>query len=112
MDARDRDPWNLDLIAEASAMTQPYCERQSRGLLPYVNTAQTVQDMDLIRQLLGFDKIDYLGYSGGTWLGAHYQTYFAEHVGRFVLDVRAVTHCTRGATGGRGIPGRLGQGRL
>lgn len=86
MDARDRDPWNLDLIAEASAMTQPYCDRQSRGLLPYVTTAQTVQDMDLIRQLLGFDTIDYLGYSGGTWLGAYYQTYFPEHVGRFVLD--------------------------
>ncbi|HEY0619095.1 MAG TPA: alpha/beta hydrolase [Kribbella sp.] len=86
MDARDRDPWNLDLIAEASRLTVPYCERQSRGLLPYVNTAQTVQDMDLIRQLLGYDKIDYVGYSGGTWLGAYYQTYFGQHVGRFVLD--------------------------
>jgi pimeloyl-ACP methyl ester carboxylesterase len=86
MDARDRDPWNLDLIAEAARLSQPYCDRVSRGLLPYVNTAQTVQDMDLIRHLLGFDKIDYVGYSGGTWLGAYYQTYFPQHVGRFVLD--------------------------
>lgn len=86
MDARDRDPATRGLIAEASAMTQPYCDRQSRGLLPYVTTAQTVQDMDLIRQLLGFDTIDYVGYSGGTWLGAYYQTYFPAHVGRFVLD--------------------------
>jgi pimeloyl-ACP methyl ester carboxylesterase len=39
-----------------------------------------------IRRLLGFDTIDYVGYSGGTWLGAYYQTYFPEHVGRFVLD--------------------------
>jgi hypothetical protein len=45
-----------------------------------------VQDMDLIRRLLGFDKINYVGYSGGTWLGAYYQTYFPDHVGRFVLD--------------------------
>ncbi|NIK60381.1 alpha/beta hydrolase [Kribbella shirazensis] len=86
MDARDRDPATRDLIAEASELAQPYCDRQSRGLLPYVTTAQTVQDMDLIRQLLGFDTIDYVGYSGGTWLGAYYQTYFPEHVGRFVLD--------------------------
>lgn len=86
MDARDRDPATRNLAAAASAMTQPYCDRQSRGLLPYVTTAQTVQDMDLIRRLLGFDKLDYLGYSGGTWLGAYYQTYFPEHVGRFVLD--------------------------
>jgi pimeloyl-ACP methyl ester carboxylesterase len=86
MDARDRDPWNLNLIQAASQLSQPYCDRQSRGLLPYVNTAQTVHDMDLIRQLLGFDKIDFVGYSGGTWMGAYYQTYFPEHVGRFVLD--------------------------
>jgi len=86
MDARDRDPANLALVAEASELSQPYCDRQSRGLLPYVNTAQTVQDMDLIRQLLGFDKIDFVGYSGGTWMGAYYQTYFPQHVGRFVLD--------------------------
>ncbi len=86
MDARDRDPATRDLIAEASAMTQTYCDQQSRGLLPYITTAQTVQDMDLIRRLLGFDKMDYVGYSGGTWLGAYYQTYFPEHVGRFVLD--------------------------
>jgi hypothetical protein len=45
-----------------------------------------VQDIDLIRQLLGYDKIDYVGYSGGTWMGAYYQTYFPSHVGRFVLD--------------------------
>jgi pimeloyl-ACP methyl ester carboxylesterase len=86
MDARDRDNANLELISEAADLTRPYCERQSRGLLPYVNTAQTVQDIDLIRQLLGYDKIDWVGYSGGTWLGAYYQTYFPAHVGRFVLD--------------------------
>lgn len=86
MDARDRDPWNLKLIAQASQLAQPYCDGQSRGLLPYVTTAQTVQDIDLIRQLLGFDKIDFVGYSGGTWMGAYYQTYFPQHVGRFVLD--------------------------
>ncbi|NEA37054.1 alpha/beta hydrolase [Streptomyces sp. SID13031] len=86
MDARDRDSGNLDLIAAAGELTRPYCDGQSRGLLPYVNTAQTVQDIDLIRQLLGYDKIDWLGYSGGTWLGAYYQTYFPAHVGRFVLD--------------------------
>jgi hypothetical protein len=37
MDARDRDAENLDLISEAAELTAPYCERQSRGLLPYVN---------------------------------------------------------------------------
>ncbi|MGZ0146585.1 alpha/beta hydrolase [Kribbella sp. WER1] len=86
MDARDRDPQTRALVNAASQLTQPYCDSQSRGLMPYITTAQTVQDMDLIRQLLGFDTMDYVGYSGGTWLGAYYQTYFPDHVGRFVLD--------------------------
>ncbi|MFC0625084.1 alpha/beta hydrolase [Kribbella deserti] len=86
MDARDRDEENLDLIADAAELTSTYCERQSRDLLPFVTTEQTVKDLDLIRELLGFDHLDFVGYSGGTWLGAYYQTYFPEHVGRFVLD--------------------------
>jgi len=86
MDARDRDGGNLDLISDASRLTSTYCARQSRGLLPYVTTEQTVKDLDLVRHLLGFDKLDFVGYSGGTWLGAYYQTYFPAHVGRFVLD--------------------------
>ncbi|WP_328994936.1 alpha/beta hydrolase [Kribbella sp. NBC_01245] len=86
MDARDRDGDNLDLIADAAELTSTYCERQSRGLLPYITTEQTVKDLDLVRALLGFEQLDFIGYSGGTWLGAYYQTYFPEHVGRFVLD--------------------------
>jgi len=30
-----------------------------------------------------------VGYSGGTWLGAYYATYFPNRVGRFVLDANA-----------------------
>ncbi len=86
MDARDRDPWNLDLISQASQLAQPYCDRQSRGLLPYLTTAQTVQDMDLIRRLLGLRQDRLRRILRGTWLGAYYQTYFPQHVGRFVLD--------------------------
>jgi pimeloyl-ACP methyl ester carboxylesterase len=41
-------------------------------LTPYINTEQTVRDMDLIRHLLGDEKLNYIGYSYGTWLGAWY----------------------------------------
>ncbi|HEU0129223.1 MAG TPA: alpha/beta hydrolase, partial [Pseudonocardiaceae bacterium] len=47
---------------------------------------ETVQDLDLLRHLIGAEKINWLGYSGGTWLGAYYATYFPDRVGRFVLD--------------------------
>lgn len=42
--------------------------------------------MDLVRQLLHEKKINYLGFSGGTGLGAWYASVFPSHVGRFVLD--------------------------
>lgn len=86
MDQRDRDRITLRVVARASALWQDYCRIGSQGRLDYVNTWQTVRDMDLIRQLLGYASTDYVGYSGGTWLGAHYQKAFPKAVGRFVLD--------------------------
>lgn len=86
MDARDRDRFTLGVVAKASALWQGYCRIGSQGRLDYVTTWQTVRDMDLIRRLLGYNTTDYVGYSGGTWLGAHYQKAFPKAVGRFVLD--------------------------
>ncbi|CCH32640.1 alpha/beta fold hydrolase [Actinosynnema sp. NPDC047251] len=43
-------------------------------------------DLDLLRRLLDREKIDWLGYSVGTWLGAQYATSFPTHVGRFVFN--------------------------
>jgi pimeloyl-ACP methyl ester carboxylesterase len=42
--------------------------------------------MDVIRAALGVEKLDYLGFSYGTELGATYIALFPERVGRFVLD--------------------------
>ena len=54
--------------------------------LAYFNTQQTARDMDLIRQVLGMEQLDYLGYSYGTELGAVYTALFPDRVGKFVLD--------------------------
>lgn len=55
-------------------------------ITPYINTDATARDMDLLRGLLGEEKLNYLGYSYGTWLGAWYASLFPEKVGRMVLD--------------------------
>lgn len=44
------------------------------------------RDLDRIRAALGKDKIDYLGYSAGSRLGATYATLFPTHIGRMILD--------------------------
>ncbi|MGH9034953.1 MAG: alpha/beta hydrolase [Acidimicrobiia bacterium] len=89
LDPRDRRPTNLDLILDASVFVARVCQDASGGLDPFITTEQTVRDLDLLRVLLGRQRIDWVGYSGGTWLGAYYATYFPERVDRFVLDANA-----------------------
>ncbi|MGL4831698.1 MAG: alpha/beta fold hydrolase [Propionibacteriaceae bacterium] len=62
------------------------CAENSGEYLKYIGTAQTVQDMDLIRQLLGEPRLNYLGYSYGTYLGSYYASKYPDKVGRMVLD--------------------------
>jgi pimeloyl-ACP methyl ester carboxylesterase len=62
------------------------CGANSKELLPHITTENAARDLDRIRIALGRDKIDYLGYSYGTLLGATYATLFPAHVGRFVLN--------------------------
>lgn len=62
------------------------CEQRAGMYLPYLTTADNARDMDRIRAALGEDKISYLGYSYGTYLGAVYGQLFPQRVDRMVLD--------------------------
>lgn len=55
-------------------------------MLPYVGTVSVARDMDLLRQALGEEKLDFLGFSYGTRLGAVYAALFPRRTGRMVLD--------------------------
>lgn len=55
-------------------------------LTEFINTEQTAYDMDFIRALFDEDKLSYVGFSYGTWLGKWYQTVFPDHSHRFLLD--------------------------
>jgi pimeloyl-ACP methyl ester carboxylesterase len=62
------------------------CEKDAGRLLAHVSTTDTARDMDLMRQVLGDDKLHYFGISYGTELGGVYAHLFPEKVGRLVLD--------------------------
>lgn len=55
-------------------------------LSPHIHTEATARDMDLLRGLLGEEKLNYIGYSYGTWLGTWYAGLFPERTGRMLLD--------------------------
>lgn len=90
LDPRDRDRDNLSLLLDSAQLAAKFCQEKGAEFGRLVNTEQTVRDLDLLRTLLGRDKINWVGYSGGTWLGAYYATYFPQRVDKFVLDSNAV----------------------
>jgi pimeloyl-ACP methyl ester carboxylesterase len=86
LDPRDRSKPNLDLILDATKYAANSCQVKSGELGPLINTDQTVHDIDLLRVLLGRQKINWVGYSAGTWMGAHYAQAFPARTGHFLLD--------------------------
>ncbi|QNP70348.1 alpha/beta fold hydrolase [Streptomyces roseirectus] len=62
------------------------CAKNSGKTLPYVRTTDAARDMDLMRQVLGDDKLYYFGISYSTELGGVYAHLFPKNVGRAVFD--------------------------
>ena len=62
------------------------CAARGGGLLKHLSTADTARDLNLLRQALGQTRLNYLGVSYGTFLGATYANLFPHRVGRMVLD--------------------------
>ncbi|MDQ1721019.1 MAG: hypothetical protein QOI26_753 [Pseudonocardiales bacterium] len=62
------------------------CVAKYGSALGQFNTEETAHDMDLIRQAVGDAKLNYLGYSYGTRLGAAYAHQFPDHIRTAVLD--------------------------
>lgn len=62
------------------------CIEMSGDLFHHVGTNNVARDMDSIREALGAEKINYLGYSYGTRIGAVYASLFPERVRAMVLD--------------------------
>jgi pimeloyl-ACP methyl ester carboxylesterase len=61
------------------------CELKNKHLTSYT-TANAARDMDILRALVGDKKLNYMGKSYGTYLGALYASLFPNNIGRVVLD--------------------------
>jgi pimeloyl-ACP methyl ester carboxylesterase len=69
-----------------SAAVVKSCVAEYGPALSHFNTEETARDMDLIRQAVGDAKLNYLGYSYGTRLGAAYAHQFPTRIRTAVLD--------------------------
>lgn len=87
--AASYNPENPRELARAKASVKAYgqaCYDNSGELLGHVDTQNSARDMDLLRALVGDSKLNYLGFSYGTQLGATYAGIYPENVGKMVLD--------------------------
>ena len=81
-------PENLDvgaLLGKDKAYIQR-CISLNREILPYLSTANVARDMDGIRAAMGDAKLNYFGFSYGTFLGATYASLFPDNYRSMVLD--------------------------
>lgn len=62
------------------------CAQRAGNLLRHMSTADSARDMDLLRQAVGATRLNYLGISYGTLLGATYANLFPNRVRAMVLD--------------------------
>jgi pimeloyl-ACP methyl ester carboxylesterase len=62
------------------------CARTGGGLLQHDTSADAARDMNLLRQAVGAPRLNYVGLSYGTGLGAIYANLFPASVGHMVLD--------------------------
>ena len=79
------DEW-IAAYADANAAFGAACEEHTGELLEFVDTISAARDLDLLRAILGDKKLNYLGYSYGTLLGATYAELYPQKTGRLVLD--------------------------
>lgn len=80
------DEADLQTSKEMSAELAASCRALTGALIANVDTVSVARDMDVLRAVLGDEKLYYLGYSYGTQLGATYAEIYPDHVGRLVLD--------------------------
>ncbi|KUN98380.1 proteinase [Streptomyces resistomycificus] len=92
MDAYTQTDSTPDDERETTALVDAYkgfaegCGAQSPRLLRHVSTVEAARDMDLVRAALRDPRLNYVGASYGTFLGATYAGLFPERAGRLVLD--------------------------
>ncbi|MFI7393347.1 alpha/beta hydrolase [Streptomyces tendae] len=85
-DVTPDDAGERDELVDAYKEFAEGCGADAPKLLRHVSTVEAARDMDVLRAVLGDEKLTYVGASYGTFLGATYAGLFPDRTGRLVLD--------------------------
>lgn len=62
------------------------CFGRDQPIIRHMSTADVVRDLDVLRQAVGDDKLNFLGYSYGSYIGNTYANLFPSKVRTLVID--------------------------
>ena len=62
------------------------CEQRAGHIIDHMTTANVARDLDLLRQAVGDEKLNYIGYSYGSYLGVTYANLFPNNFRSLVVD--------------------------
>lgn len=86
LDGTPSTPTQVRTLMDAAKSLADLCKARAGLMLPFIGSANVARDMDLLRAILGDAKLNYLGKSYGTLIGAIYADLFPKRVGHLVLD--------------------------
>ena len=75
-----------EALIDAARTVASECMARSGPVLEHVSTQNTARDLERLRVALKERRINFLGSSYGSYLGAVYITFFPDRVRAFVLD--------------------------
>ncbi|SER02929.1 alpha/beta hydrolase [Arthrobacter sp. OV608] len=81
----DTDAGLQEVLSDNKAIAAK-CSEQTGAVLAHIDTVSSAKDLDILRAVVNDSKLNYLGYSYGTFLGSTYASLFPDNVGRMVLD--------------------------
>jgi pimeloyl-ACP methyl ester carboxylesterase len=76
----------FEVLAEDMRQREHACARAGGELRRHISTRNTARDMEVIRAVLGEERLSFVGYAYGAYVGAVYGSLFPERVDRSVLD--------------------------
>ena len=86
VDSSPDTPEEQTALDDAAKAVADDCAQHAGNLIPFMGTDDAVRDIDMIRQALGEDQLNFLGISYGTLLGLRYAQLFPHGARAIAID--------------------------